>query len=56
MMRSLAKGVMVMALMSVIAGCHQSRGVDNGRPVAPASQAVPGGPTGQGPVGQPEAK
>ncbi len=58
-MKILVKGIMVMMAIATLAGCQQpnsnNSALDNGRPVAPSGQAVPGGPVGSGPAGQPQS-
>ncbi|MBT0728202.1 hypothetical protein [Rosenbergiella australiborealis] len=58
-MNMISKGLMVVVAMTVLAGCQQpaanNSALVNGRPVAPSGQAVPGGPVGSGPVGQPQS-
>ncbi|WP_294907829.1 hypothetical protein [Tatumella sp. UBA2305] len=50
------KGLLVLTTMAVLAGCqHKSDAIDQGRPQAAGGQSVPGGPVGQGPVGQPQS-
>ncbi|WKX25819.1 hypothetical protein [Tatumella ptyseos] len=59
-MNMISKGLLVVVAMTVLAGCQGPRPDDNGalqngRPVAPSGQSVPGGPVGSGPVGQPQS-
>ncbi|MBT0720198.1 hypothetical protein [Rosenbergiella collisarenosi] len=56
-MNMISKGLLVVVAMTALAGCqrHNSDALENGRPVAPSGQSVPGGPVGSGPVGQPQS-
>lgn len=56
-MKTISKGVMVVMALAILAGCQQrnTKALENGRPVAPSGQSVPGGPVGSGPVGQPQS-
>lgn len=59
-MNSLTKMLVVLTTSIAIFGCapkgSKNSAIDeNGRPVAPSGQSVPGGPPGVGPVGQPQS-
>lgn len=56
-MKRFLGGVFIVASLITLAGCQEpgpAVGPD-GRPHAPSQQSVPGGPQGQGPVGQPQS-
>ncbi|WP_167391849.1 lipoprotein [Mixta gaviniae] len=56
-MKKIIGGLFLLSGLFALAGCqHDSSAVGpDGRPHAPSNQSVPGGPQGQGPVGQPQS-
>lgn len=59
-MNSLIKTLVVVTVSLAIFGCtpkgSKNSAIDvNGRPIAPSGQSVTGGPSGVGPVGQPQS-
>lgn len=56
-MKSFLGGMFIVASLMTLVGCQHSDPAvgPDGRPHAPSEQSVPGGPQGQGPVGQPQS-
>lgn len=56
-MQTISRGLLVLAFFFALTGCqaHSPAVNTDGRPTAPSGQSVPGGPVGEGPVGQPQA-
>lgn len=56
-MKRFLGGMFIIASLFTLAGCQHSDPAvgPDGRPHAPSQQSVPGGPQGQGPVGQPQS-
>lgn len=56
-MKNILSGLLIAAGLFALTGCQHSDPAigPDGRPHAPSQQSVPGGPQGQGPVGQPQS-